>query len=58
MKNKNLILLIILSVILLSGCSTVLGENTLLRPPRATGDAAEIQKYDAKVIDSFVVEKK
>ena len=50
MKNKNLILLIILSlsVILLCGCSAEFGGNTLLKPPRATGDKAEIQNIISK----------
>ena len=44
MKSKKSIFLIFLAVILLlSGCSPVSSENNMLRPPRATGDKAEIQ---------------
>ena len=44
MRYKKYLLTICLAVILvLSGCSTVLDGNTMLRPPRATGDKAEIQ---------------
>ncbi len=44
MKSPKYIFLIFLAVILLlSGCSPVSSENNMLRPPRATGDKAEIQ---------------
>ena len=44
MKPKKYFFLVCLTVMLaLSGCSAVLDGNTMLRPPRATGDKAEIQ---------------
>ena len=44
MKPKKYFFLVCLAVMLaLSGCSAVLDGNTMLRPPRATGDKAEIQ---------------
>ena len=44
MKSKKYFFLVFLAVIfLLSSCSPVSSENNMLRPPRATGDKAEIQ---------------
>ncbi len=41
---KSAVLAFFLSVVLLSGCSDIsFGEQTILRPPKATGDKAEIQ---------------
>ena len=45
MKKSNLTIgICLLCTVLLSGCADIsFGEQTLLRPPRATGDSAEIQ---------------
>ena len=41
--KKSLIFICLVLTLVLSGCSAVLDGNTMLRPPRATGDKAEIQ---------------
>ena len=41
--KKFLISLCLVLTLALNGCSAVLDGNTMLRPPRATGDKAEIQ---------------
>lgn len=51
-KNENRIIIIftmVLCLIFCSGCSDInFSDNTLIRPPRATGDKADIQDIIAK----------